>query len=101
MKSPRSAVLLTVLLCCALSVGLAQAAEFESAGRSSYVGSTSESLGEEFPEFVRWLVFSLALGEEFPEFSFWPLWNWSALGEEFPEFVSEPRREGLGEEFPE
>ena len=100
-RSFRTVALLTALLICAFSL-FSHAAEAKDNCRSSRGGSTTNALGEEFPELAKWFGVEVALGEEFPEFVlFWPILTTAALGEEFPELVSPPKTEKLGEEFPE
>ena len=99
-RSFRIAALLAALLVCAFTL-FSHTAEAKQDCRSSKGGSTSAALGEEFPEFVRWLCLAAALGEEFPEFIFVPIQPSDSLGEEFPEAPCHPQTEDLGEEFPE
>jgi hypothetical protein len=100
MKAIHLTALVAVLLACTFAAFPCTAEARESC-RSSKGGSTSAALGEEFPEFVRWLCLAAALGEEFPEFIFVPIQPSDALGEEFPEAPCPPKTEDLGEEFPE
>ncbi len=91
------------------------AADAASTCRSSKGGSTTDALGEEFPELVcrliaialgpqylglvAWVPIADALGEEFPERPAHT--DRDSLGEEFPERGAKPDHDALGEEFPE
>ena len=113
MKTNQSPWLVSQLLIFIFLMLLPSAAEASSLCRCNSGGSTSEALGEEFPEWVAGLTaFTLglyfpnllpvcadALGEEFPEILSGS--NAAALGEEFPERSDRKDNDALGEEFPE
>ena len=110
---PWLSVALLILL---LAAVLPSAAEATAACRSNKGGSSTDALGEEYPERACWpvlfglelpflrplfVVWDNALGEEFPEKSA-SSGPCDALGEEFPEKTTEPApADALGEEFPE
>ena len=109
MKTNQSPWLVSQLLIFIFLMLLPSTAEACPLCRCNSGGSTSEALGEEFPE---WAFYSFgffcpglvtvcadALGEEFPECPSGS--NAAALGEEFPECSSRNADDALGEEFPE
>ena len=85
-----------LLICSALVIPNAAAAK--DSCRNIRGGSTSDVLGEEFPELTSWML-AISLGSSLPGFIVW--FDAEVLGEEFPERSSRFNTDALGEEFPE
>jgi len=100
MKSMRKTWFMAVLLPLLLAAVFTSAADASIFCRTSKGGSSTDALGEEYPEFSACpILFGL-------ELSFlWPVFVWfdDGLGEEFPEKsgTDKGQTDGLGEEFPE